>query len=441
MHPHPIHFRDPIHGSIRLSPRELQVVEHPLLQRLRGIKQLGFADFAFPGATHSRFSHTLGAMEVGSRAFDAVFGDESQLPAATRERFRQTIRLALLLHDIGHAPLSHATESCMPLRTALGIDEDGGARGARATHEDYTIKLLLASDLTALLRAEFGDQGIDPRDVARLISGRFDERRDAFRVDGVDFGPLLRQLVSGELDADRMDYLQRDSYYAGVAYGKFDDQWLINNLTQHVTEDGAVHLALLHRAIFAFEDFLLSRYHMFISVYYHHTAVGLDTMLARFIDEEPDAFVIPTDPADFVNLDDVSFWNTLRGSQSPWAQRIVTRQLYRRVVELNADDGVLELPALKTALAEAGIDYFISRDESVLSHYYGSGIVAANPIFVVNRALRRASRIDSYSKLFARYAQPTRLTRLYCRPDQLGAAQDCLRDCVPAQVELQLPIG
>ena len=96
-------------------------------------------------------------------------------------------------------------------------------------------------------------------------------------------------MVSGEMDADRMDYLQRDSFYTGVSYGKFDHSWLLENLSCHV-HDGRAFMALTNRAVFAFEDFLLSRYHMFVSVYYHYISVGLETMLARFYNEAPEDF-------------------------------------------------------------------------------------------------------------------------------------------------------
>ncbi|MCA9673266.1 MAG: HD domain-containing protein [Myxococcales bacterium] len=432
-----ISIRDPIHGAIGVTPRELGIVETRAFQRLRTIKQLGFADHAFPGATHTRFAHALGAMEMAARMFDAIF-EGTALPAPDRARLRQALRLAVLLHDIGHAPLSHATERCMPPLRHLGLAELTGAKLAdrQARHEDYTVKLLLDSHLSEALRRTFADDGIDPEDVARLVGGRqlLPERADRFVVGGVDYGPLLGQLVSGELDADRMDYLRRDSYYAGVSYGIFDEQWLLSNLCLHEV-DGRAFLALRHRAIFAFEDFLLSRYHMFVSVYYHHTPVGFDTMLSRFIDEEPDVFVLPADSEQYIALDDVSFWMLLRGSRSRWAQRIVHRQPYRRVVELNADEALLELPGVRRALDAEGIDYFIARDEGVLSRYFGAA-EKLDPIYIVNSTLGQATRVESYSKLFQRYHQPTRLARLYCQPKQISAARECLRSCIPKQFDL-----
>lgn len=441
MRAEPIHFRDPIHGTIALSPDELALVESPVFQRLRGIRQLGFGDQAFPGATHTRFAHSLGAMQMASRMFDAVFapGDEGVLPEGERRRLRQLVRLAVLLHDLGHAPLSHATEDCMPPRGALGLDCFTAAeQRERATHEDYTVLLLLASPLRQTLEQRFAPLGLTAYDVAQLISPRFASRAASLVVSGIDFAPLLAQIVSGELDADRMDYLQRDSFYAGVNYGKFDEQWLLSNLTLHV-EEGRAHLALAHRAIFAFEDFLLSRYHMFVSVYYHHTAVGFDTMLGRFIEEEPQAFALPSDAERYVACDDITLWTILRASPNPWARRVVARDLYRRLLELHTADGAAELAALQDALRQAAVDFFISRDEGVLSRYYGVG--RQPPIFVINRALQRVSRIEEYSPVFQRYAQPARLTRVYVRPDQVGAARACLTTALPPTMGEQLRLA
>src|SRR5438132_4741208 len=150
----------------------------------------------------------------------------------------------------------------------------------RAGHEDYTLKLLLDSALSAEIRRGFSSRGIEPEHIAGLICGRPSPGPYPYRSRGRDLLPILRQVVSGELDADRMDYLQRDSFFTGVNYGKFDADWIVQNLAA-VERDGRVYLALLHRAVFAFEDFLLSRYHMFLSVYFHSTSVGYEVLLQR----------------------------------------------------------------------------------------------------------------------------------------------------------------
>ncbi len=415
-----IRIRDPIHGSIPVTPAELGIVDHRIYQRLRAVKQLGFTDQAFPGATHTRYAHGLGAMQVATLMFDAIFPEgASPLPPAERARLRQLVRLSLLLHDVGHPPASHASEPAMPPRHTLQLEGFTEAEQAEsASHEDYTLLLLLRSELGDALRRRFGGDGVEPEDIAHLVSGRFPERARGFVVGGVDYYPVLSQLVSGEMDADRMDYLQRDSFYAGVSYGKFDQGWLLENLYHHVVE-GRAFMALSHRAVFAYEDFLLSRYHMFVSVYYHYIPVGLDTMLVKFYEEAPDDFRLPSDPEAYAATDDVAMWSALRASKNRWAQWISARQAFRRVIEQNADAGGVDLGALTQALDDAGVQHFTSRDHGVLSKYYGGDDHHVDrPIYVVNRPLKQVHRVDHYSRIYERYAQPTPLVRVYCRPDQ-----------------------
>lgn len=431
-----LRIRDPIHGSIRVSPEELSVVDHRAFQRLRSIRQLGFAEMAFPGATHNRYAHGLGAMHVAGLLFDHIFPVErGLLPPTERARLRQALRFALLLHDVGHAPASHASEHAMPSVAGLKLEglgrepsaeEKAAGPGRRAHHEDYTLKLVLDSALTPVLDAALAPVGLDAKDVAHLICGGFVQRRDRFVVGGVDYAPVLSQLVSGELDADRMDYLQRDSHYAGVNYGRFDQQWLLENLGLHVSGDRAF-LALSHRAIFAFEDFLLSRFHMFVSVYHHYIPVGFDAMLARFLSEAPEDFALPVDAEAYLETDDVTLWTALRASKNPWAKRISARQGYRRVFEANADAGLADVDQVAAALAEAGIEHFVSHDQGVLSKYYGPRAahadLGARPIFVVHESTGQVSRIEEYSRIFERYAQPAPLARVYCPPEVAEAAR------------------
>lgn len=424
-----IRIRDPIHGSIRLAVDELAVVDHPVFQRLRGIKQLGFADQAFPGATHTRYAHAIGAMEVATRMFDAIFPpDKSALPWAERSRLRQLLRLAVLLHDLGHAPASHSSESAMPKRSALelpfAVDEE-----AQATHEDYTVKLLLDSEISMVLRAHFEGIGIEPEDIVHLLTGELPDRADRLEVEGVDYYPVLHQMVSGEMDADRMDYLQRDSFYAGVSYGKFDMSWLLENLDHRVV-DGRAMMALSHRAVFAFEDFLLSRYHMFVSVYYHHLAVGFDSMLLRYHTEAPDEFRLPADADAYAAIDDVTLWSTLRRSKNRWARWIARRETFRRVLEVGWTPTVSDLGDVGAALDEAGVEHFICRDQGTLSKYYGQG-QAPLPIYVFDRAVGRAAPIEHYARIYERYAQPTQLVRVYVRPDQTASAQRIINAVMP----------
>ena len=219
-------IKDPIHGSIEVNSSEVAVIDSREFQRLRSIKQLGFAEFSFPGATHNRYIHSVGVMHLAGRAFDSVFRTFEFSSADARARLRQTVRLGALLHDIGHGPLSHTTEETMPSVDALQIDaykhrkpKPGMLlnRGRRATHEDYSIKFLTDSALTEILRANF--KSIDPLHIACLIDRALEVPDDFFFDHGLDLRPVLSQIVSSEMDVDRMDYLERDAYSAEQTTG------------------------------------------------------------------------------------------------------------------------------------------------------------------------------------------------------------------------------
>lgn len=408
-------IRDPIHGSITVSDEETRVIDSRTFQRLRHVRQLGFGDLAFPGATHTRHAHSLGAMHVASRLFDAITS-RSDLPQSTRDRFRVAVRLAVLCHDIGHMPLSHASESIAPKRGLLKLPSwMKGEPDEQASHEDFTAKLLLDSELTRIIEATYADQGITPQLVASLVTGELPPGAAGFSENGVDWTPVLRAIVSGELDADRMDYLQRDSFYTGVNYGRYDLEWILQNLSA-AERDGKAVLALSKAAIFAFEDFLLSRYHMFLSVYFHHTSVSFDWMLRRYYEEAPGEFEIPADPDAFLECDDMALHLTLRRSKNRWAERIAQRRGFKRVAQFTERDEAYDLDELAKALKDANIEHFTLESRGVLSKYFAEGEIPS--LYVIDRQNGRLTEVAKYTSLYDRFAGDVRLSRVYVRPDQ-----------------------
>jgi HD superfamily phosphohydrolase len=411
-----MHIRDPIHGAIELTPDERALVDSPQYQRLRNVKQLGFADLAFPGATHTRYAHGLGAMAMATKVFDAV-APQLALDADDRARFRQTLRLAVLFHDLGHAPLSHATEAIMPPVADLRVPEWARESGTRrAGHEDYTLKLVLDSALAAEIRRRFSSSGIEPEHIAGLICGRPPPGAYPYRSGGRDLLPVLRQVVSGELDADRMDYLQRDSFFTGVNYGKFDADWIVQNLAA-VQRDDRVYLGLQHRAVFAFEDFLLSRYHMFLSVYFHSTSVGYEVLLQRWC--ESGEYTLPADVDEYLQHDDVALLGALRASSNPWARRIVRRQGYRVLMENAPGEGAQPLHRMQRQLEPAGVDAFVTVSRGVLSHYGKEATLWV-------KSPRGEVPIGEYTPLYERYAEAATLARLYVEPERWDEARQRL---------------
>ena len=234
--PRSFEIRDPIHGAVGVSGDERAVVDHPFVQRLRGIRQLGFSHLPFPGATHSRYAHSIGAFHLAGAAFDAAVRDDPFSSPARRAALRSAVRLAALCHDLGHAPFSHAAEFAMPSLHALGIAACAPARVAgrlhqRASHEDYTVAILTGSSLAQTIAAHFP---FSPLHVAALVSPDVDVPDDFFVDRGLDFRGLLSQLISSELDVDRLDYLGRDSYFSGARYGQVDVNWILSSLEWYV---------------------------------------------------------------------------------------------------------------------------------------------------------------------------------------------------------------
>lgn len=412
-----LQIRDPLHGVIFISPHERHIIDSQVFQRLRNIKQVGFADFAFPGATHTRYAHSLGAMHFASQIFDRIFS-ESSLSVLEHKRFRQLVRLAALLHDLGHPPLSHTTEMIMP---TLGELSGDFRESRQANHEDYTLLLIRESELGALINTYFSDLELSAEHVARLIQKDFKD--SYFYVNNIDYGPVLSQIISSEIDADRMDYLLRDSFFCGVNYGKFDSHWLIENLIS-VIQDGSAYLGLRARAIFAFEDFLLSRYHMFVSVYLHHTPVIMEKMLERFFIDCPKDFTLPARPEAYIALDDIDLWQALRKSSNEWARRIVRREPYVMLVERceNYHMNSTPLVALQESvlkLAEAGVDTIIARSKSVLSHYVSKRTCE---LFVQSESLKLVP-LQEYSQIFSRYQNPAEFVRIFVDRKDLIEAQ------------------
>ena len=421
-----VSIHDPLHGTIELTATEMKVVDSAAFQRLRFIKQLGFAELAFPGASHSRYLHSLGALHMATRMIDRLL-PQLQLAADQAASLRQAVRLAALLHDVGHAPFSHVTEQVMPPVVDLGLAPylaPGTAAGRQATHEDYTVKLLVDSSLTQILEQEFAGQGVTPALLVALITRHATPAcLPILAQAGQTLLPLLSQVISGELDADRMDYLRRDAYYCGVSYGQFDHLWLTRHLAP-VEHEGSLTLALQHRAVFAFENFLLARYHMFLSVYYHHTPICFDHMLGQFF--ATGDYRLPADSEAYLQTDDMQLLLALRASRDSWAQRIVRRRPFKMLLETHGLGDADETAQIEAALAEEKLDTFCVRSRGILSKYFG-GEATSSPLLVLEPDLQRSRRIEHYSPLYRRFEEVVDITRFYCLPEQLERGRRCLR--------------
>lgn len=419
-------IRDPIHGSIHLANEERPIIEHPFFQRLRSIKQLGFSEYIFPGATHTRYLHSLGVMEVAGRAFDRIFKTHSM--NADLARLRETVRLACLLHDIGHAPLSHTTEFVMPPLKALSLKShlvDNAQR--KATHEDYTIKAIIDSSFSESFKKVENKFGIDKECVAELIYGHT-IHPDYFIYNNKDYFPLLHQLVSSEMDCDRMDYLLRDSYFCGVSYGKFDLDWILDNLMP-IEQNDKVYIGISERAIATFDDFLLSRFHMFLMVYFHYKAVCLEKLLFRFFSTAPEEYKIPGNIDDYLEHDDHYLMKVLRTSDNHWAKRIVNNQIPLKIFESFGASQANQMQQLESYLSSENIDYIKCSSQGRLSKYYTeSDHITKLPLKVVRKSsivdgVNKIQNIDQATDLYDKFSQSHSVNRIHCDYEELSDQQ------------------
>ncbi len=417
-------IRDPIHGAISLSAAERAVVDTPWVQRLRTIRQTGFSHLPFPGATHTRYAHSLGAMHLAGLAFDRVYQGFDFGGTERRASLRAALRVAALCHDLGHSPFSHCTEFAMPPVRSLALEWVGALPDRRATHEDFTLAILQHPALARVVAANFS---FTTRHVAALVMGEV-AVGDGFFVDGngLDHRRLLSQIVSSELDVDRLDYLVRDSYYTGARYGQVDVPWLVSHLRPHPI-DGVMRLALDRAAIYAFDDFMIARHHMFLMVYFHHKSVSYEEMLKRHVLAPENTWSIPSDLDAWPWLDDVSLEMHLRRRETPWAARIVDRDPYRRVLERHGTPDEVALEAEADRLAAAGVLSIAAGSTGALSRYnvIGQKRERAPVLYVLDDA-GGARPLPEVADVFHRYADARRIARLYVAPEQLDAARRVL---------------
>lgn len=279
------HIRDPLYGYIELNDAEQSIVDTPQFQRLRRIRQVGLSNLVYPGATHTRFQHSLGVMHNAGK-----FGESLNL----QEERIQELRIAGLLHDSGHGPFSHASEV---------VAEQKGLE-----HEELSCRKV----------RQLEDKiSVDTDRVEKIIHGELE----------------IGQAVAGEIDADRIDYLQRDAYASGVEHGNIDAETIIR-----VAEIDSRRLVFDHKAVQALEGLLTARFHMMKSVYTHHASQIAEKMLQRSLE----SYIQQGNSVEkMMELDDYEAHNELLSSEGPAKNlysRIKDRKLYKRALVWDIDD-------------------------------------------------------------------------------------------------------
>jgi uncharacterized protein len=247
-----LEIRDPVHGFIYRQSHEREIIDTKVFQRLRSLHQLALAYLVYPGATHTRFDHSLGAFHIAGGLSKALVKSESD---------ERLVRLAVLLHDIGHGPFGHAAEPI--LKKHSSPDVFAGREEAKI-HELISTKIIL-----------------EDGELTRYLSDK--EREKIVGLLGGTFGDTyLHEIVSGPIDADKQDYLLRDSHFTGVKYGIYDQERLRNTLVVHEDNEERV-LAISVDGLHTLEQFVLAKYYMTTQAYRHRIRLITDQMIARAI--------------------------------------------------------------------------------------------------------------------------------------------------------------
>ncbi len=342
-------FKDPIHHYIHVRDRVIwDVIGTKEFQRLRRIRQLGTTYLVFHGAEHSRFQHSLGVYEIVRRIVDDVFTGRPEW----REEERLVTLCAALLHDLGHGPFSHAFENVFEL-----------------DHEQYTQAILLGNtEVNEVLSRVAPDF---PERVANVIEKTYHDK-------------LVVSLISSQIDADRMDYLQRDSYYTGVSYGHFDMERILR--VMRPTEEQAV---IKYSGMHAVEDYIMSRYQMYWQVYFHPVSRSAEVILIKILHRArqlyQEGYIFETNPTlfipffkervtveDYVALDEsvlLSSFQLWQREKDAILSDLCTRFINRRLFQYAEFDPATEYQKfgkLQKLFERAGLDptYYLVTDSS-----------------------------------------------------------------------------
>ena len=253
-------LKDPVHSYIHIHYEVIwNCLDSKEFQRLRRIRQLGGDFQVYPTAEHSRFSHSLGVYEIVRRMVTEV----KSLCVELTEYEKVCVMLAGLLHDVGHGPFSHAFEHV-----------------TNHSHEEYTAKIILGNtELNAILRAVSEKL---PQDIVSIIQHTHEN-------------DILNQIVSGQLDADRMDYLLRDSYFTATSYGQFDLERILRTMRVRKTAEGRKVIVVKYTGIHSVEDYIMARYQMYWQVYYHPVARSYEAVFIQLFNRLKDIFKVDKD--------------------------------------------------------------------------------------------------------------------------------------------------
>lgn len=460
---------DPIHGGISFFDHEKKILDHPLCQRMRHIKQNDILQFVFPGATHTRFEHCLGTMHVAGRIFKSMIRNylanmgHLELTKKQIDSIQYCygcLRLAALLHDVGHMPFSHQFEESKAGQELLKNPSIANTLWAGdlinlincvpelLRHEHYSIRV--AYEILNYAKNS-GDFPFEPNDVIGMMEDGFPSPSKIFCESavstlsilskvpnivksfssdkvGLAIRELFKDIVSGEIDADKMDYLLRDSYFSGCNYGLYNIDHLTQNICVGFDMDPSepwVGIALNKKGLGALEDFVQSRFRMYLQVYGHKTVVGFKWLLREAVaeilkDNEQYIKKALTDMDTFASFTDSFCWEAFRTyahkHPSSACSDLITRKKLDHVAQI--DDQVSFEKRNRQHTLEDELNC------KILQHECASRFSKINPSFTKMRLLVKhpvskkfhLEAITKQSTFFSKFQDVT-ITHYYKMPE------------------------
>jgi hypothetical protein len=359
---------------------------------------------------HTRFEHSLGVMHTATMLYDSIVRNSAELlkselayNEAGFERDRQLVRFAVLLHDVGHSPFSHAAEELFPERSA----------GERYVHEDYSVAIIESELRSAIEEHPLNSNySLRAEEITALIKGDASARKTVF----------WRDLITSQMDADRMDYLLRDSYHAGVQYGKFDLHRLINTIIAIPFQAKDPRLGISEGGIHAAEGLVLARYFMFTQVYFHKTRVAYDVHLRRAMKELLPGGHFPrpvgAELPEFLRWEDWKVLGLLNGgSGGENGERIRLRNHFRQVFhtpEAPTTEDVEQMHKMKARLGT-----LVAAEESAGKSWYKTGPLDIPVLSDIGKNI--VSPLSKHSSVVASM-KPNNQVFLYVKPEDVPKA-------------------
>jgi uncharacterized protein len=417
---------DPIHGLIRMSEDEMKIISHPLFNRLRKIKQNTFLYFVFPSANHTRFEHSIGVMHLASQMFLNALNNASTLRSKQRKydivginnilnkdffndkdfiEIFSDLRIAALLHDIGHGPMSHLFDEFAPKNSdfinmvkgddsiiingefAKSLEEIISNKDSMDQHVEHEyVSYYFAAKVLS-------DIGFSPNRIKTILT-IMNERLNlnSIIIRDLNLIPFLNQIVAGApLDCDRMDYLLRDSYFTGVKYGTYDLNRLLKSLLPYIDrETNKVRLGIKKSGLPAIENFIQARYELYVQVYFHKTNQACNTMLSHATKRLKDIgyeFVncnsVEQFIEDYITLSDERFLEVVEFAIPDEEDKVTirelrSRKLWKRIIEIYPEKGSMGKEDIDKQIKKVK-DFILEKDKR-LRPYVKESLTSNDPL-------------------------------------------------------------